>query len=152
MPEVLRRRRRRAKAAKYLNGERYFGRPSSVLKAEQIFDAADACGVSPYLFAAIVAVESGWGSSDEARWANNFTGIKGIYRVLKAFGSIEEGLAAGAALLKRRYQDKGLLTPEQIGPVYAPTQGATNDDQGLNSNWVRNVRRIMDECGRAATA
>lgn len=151
-PEALRRRKRREKVSRYLNGERYFGREGSVLTAEDIFDAADACGVSPYLFAAIVAVESAWGSSEEAKWSNNFTGIKGVYTKLRAFGSVAEGLRQGASLLKRRYWDKGLITPEQIGPVYAPVKGATNDDLGLNSNWVRNVRAIMDSCGRAATA
>lgn len=152
LPEVKRRQERRKKAARLLNTSRYFGRPDSVLRAEDIFDAADKIGVPPYLFAAIVAVESAWGSADAAKWANNFTGVKGAGKELRVYADARYGLEAGALLLAKRYIAKGLLTPEQIGPIYAPTKGATNDAQGLNSNWVRNVRRIMDMAAAAAVA
>ena len=37
-------------------------------------------------------------------------------------------------ILKNEYIDKGLTTPETIGPKYAPTVNATNDSGHINNN------------------
>ena len=128
----------------HLDSERYFGRPGSVLSARDILEAANAHGVDPRLLASVVANESAWGTHPNAVASNNFSGIMGSGSELRQYNTPSEGLQAAARLLRNRYIDRGLTTPETIGPVYAPTEGATNDPGGMNNNWVSTVNSIMN--------
>ena len=46
---------------------------------------------------------------------------------LWGYKTVEDNLEHYAKILKNEYIDKGLTTPETIGPKYAPTVNATND-------------------------
>jgi hypothetical protein len=133
-----------AELASYLDQPKYFGRANSKVRASDILAAAQSAKVDPRLLASVVANESAWGTHPNARAANNFTGMMGSGKELFKYPTPRAGLDAAASLLKRRYIDRGLTTPGKIGPVYAPTVGATNDPNGINNNWVKTVSGIMN--------
>ena len=44
----------------------------------------------------------------------------------------------------KNYISKGLTTPEQIKPTYAPDE-ATNDPTNLNEHWLTGVKYFLEE-------
>ena len=60
------------------------------------------------------------------------------------FPSKEAGIIEHIYQLKNYYIDNNLTTPEQIQSKYAPN-GALNDPNNLNSNWLINVKKLMEE-------
>ncbi|MCG1110260.1 CHAP domain-containing protein [Staphylococcus epidermidis] len=99
--------------------------------------------VPPSLFLAIMASESGWGKSANATNQHNPLSIMGS-GPLKHYGTIEEGMKAGAKNLYDLYISEGLDTPAKIQPKYAPN-GASNDPTDLNSNWKKSVESIQKQ-------
>ena len=74
---------------------------------------------------------------------NNFGGVTKNGK-MASYNTNEEGLEAFISLLKRRYFDQGLTTPEKIQPVYCPI-GAKNDPNGINKNWLPVVSQFWKE-------
>ena len=60
----------------------------------------------------------------------------------QSFASLEAGIEAGAALLKRGYISQGLTTPAAIGRKWAPP-GAANDPNRTNAMWPGLVAKEM---------
>lgn len=87
-----------------------------------------------------MASESGWGKSANATNQHNPLSIMGS-GPLKHYGTIEEGMKAGAKNLYDLYISEGLDTPAKIQPKYAPN-GASNDPTDLNSNW-KNLLKVF---------
>ncbi|MGV3144179.1 CHAP domain-containing protein [Staphylococcus simulans] len=105
-------------------------------------------GIAPTLFIAIIAGESDWAKSWGAKHQNNPLSVMGNGNISNSgFPTIEKGLEAGAKNLEDLYIKEGLTTPEKIGPKYAPTEGATNDPEGHNNNWIPTVTSIMKSLG-----
>lgn len=126
----------------HLDQPKYFGRKGSQVRGADLVAAAQQANIDPRLLSSIVANESAWGSHPNAVAANNFSGMMGKGSELFKYDTPRAGLDAAAGLLQRRYVSKGLTTPAKIGPVYAPTVGATNDPNGINNNWVKTVNGI----------
>jgi hypothetical protein len=123
-------------------------------KGQDIVNAAYKNGIEPSLFGSIVALETGWGTSDALKKYNNPGGVmdpnspdqKGFQK----FDDISQGLDAMGANLQRNYISKGLTTPGTIGPVYAPVNPdgtpVKNDPNGTNKDWpfeVTDIRRRL---------
>ncbi len=109
-------------------------------KGESFAKYATELGIDPYLAVAIVLHETGckWNCSSLLRNCNNVGGMKGSPGCnggsYKAFSSLDEGIRAFMNNLKRNYYDKGLTTPETIGPKYAASQ-----------TWSSKIRTYMNE-------
>lgn len=110
-------------------------------KVEEMVDIAEKHKIDPAIFIAIVAHETGYGSSDAVKTHNNPAGLMGSGDMYK-FDSIEKGLDYAAKNLYDLYFKEGLNTPEKIGPKYAPV-GAKNDPNNLNKNWVPNTKKFV---------
>lgn len=114
-------------------------------KAGLIVQTALDNGVNPELFAAIIAHETGRGTSNAVQNYNNPAGImdpKTKWTKLKKFETIEDGLNYSAKNLKRRLDQVG-GDFNRLANVYAPIN-ADNDPSGLNKNWSLGVKKFMD--------
>lgn len=114
---------------------------------EIIVGAAQKYGLDPALLAAIMALETGWGTSSAVNNQNNPGGLMdpaSNWMKLQSFSSIEEGIDAMAKNLKNGYIDKGLTTIAQIGNKYCPV-GAANDPNGTNAGWIPSVTSIYNQ-------
>ncbi|UVI86657.1 CHAP domain-containing protein [Staphylococcus aureus] len=112
-------------------------------KSQYLLDLAKRNKIPQSLFVAILAQESGWGKSENAKRHNNVASLMGNSNQLWGYKTVEDNLEHYAKILKSEYIDKGLTTPETIGPKYAPTVGATNDGGHLNNNWISSAKTIM---------
>lgn len=116
---------------------------------DTILDVSESQGVDPVLVAAIMIHETGNGTSNAVMEKNNPGGImdwEQNWSTTRTFSSLEEGIHYTIANLKSRYMDQGLLTIEEIGPVYAPID-AVNDPDGLNQNWIPKVNQYAADLG-----
>lgn len=95
------------------------------------------------LIVAISKAETGHWTSNLYINKNNFGGVTKNGK-MASYKTNNEGLEAFASLLKRRYFDQGLTTPEKIQPVYCPI-GAENDPNNLNKNWLPTVTKFWNE-------
>lgn len=103
-------------------------------------------GLNPKFFGAVVAHETGWGTSNALNKYNNPGGMMDGKTAnntdFRNYPNIGAGLEAMAQNLRKNYIDNGLTTVSQIGAKYSPV-GAANDPRGLNNDWVTGVSRIM---------
>lgn len=81
-------------------------------------------GVNPYLAVAISMHETGcrWGCSKLLKNCNNVGGQKGkpnCQGTYKGYETLDDGIRGFISNIYRNYTSKGLLTPEQMNPVYA---------------------------------
>ena len=79
-------------------------------------------GVDPYLAVAISMHETGcaWNCSYIAKTCNNIGGQKGSgCGEYAAFDTLEDGIYAFIANIKKNYVDYGLINAEQMNPKYA---------------------------------
>ena len=116
-------------------------------KAGYIEEVCTKYGVDPYLVSAIMASETGYGTSDAIRNKNNPGGYMDPATgcsTIKRFSSLDEGIEAVVRNLANGYINQGLNTVNSIGAKYCPV-GAANDPNGLNVNWVGNVTTIYNE-------
>ncbi len=116
-------------------------------KGAMIASIAEKNGLDPNLLAAIMANETGWGTSNAIRNHNNPGGMMDPatnWSKIKTYSTLEEGINAVASNLKRNYIDQGLTTISTIGAKYCPV-GAANDPNGLNSNWVPGVTSVYND-------
>lgn len=101
-------------------------------------------GVDPYLVVAIISEETGCtgsnGCSNLARSCNNFGGQKGSPSCnggsFKKYETVDEGLVGMIDNLAKNYFEKGLTTPETIGPKYC--EG--NEWAGKISWFIEKIR------------
>lgn len=113
--------------------------------ADKIIEVAKKSGVNPSLMGAIMASETGWGTSEAIVKYNNPSGQM-IGNGLIVYSSLDEGIEATGQTLKNLVITRKKNTIEQLGSVYAPV-GATNDPNNLNANWVPIVTSIMKTMG-----
>lgn len=116
-------------------------------KGEIIVGTAQKYGLDPALLAAIMALETGWGTSSAVNNQNNPGGLmdpSSNWMCLQSFSSIEAGIDAMAKNLKTGYIDQGLTSISQIGNKYCPV-GAANDPNGTNSGWIPSVTSIYNQ-------
>ena len=102
--------------------------------------------VDPYLVSAIMASETGWGTSPAIKNNNNPGGMMSSSGLI-TYGSLEEGIEAVISNLSRNYvhqEGNNLTTIAKIGGKYWPV-GASNDPTGLNSNWIPTVTSIYND-------
>ena len=115
-------------------------------KGEYIEEVCSKYGVDPYLASAIMASETGWGTSNAVKEKNNPGGFMDPNTgcsTIKTFGSLDEGIEAVVRNLSKGYISQGLTTISSIGAKYCPV-GASNDPTGLNNNWVPTVTKIYN--------
>lgn len=120
-------------------------------KGEYMLKSAKKHKIDPAIFIAIVANETGWGSSEAVKTHNNVAGLMGSGDLHK-FGSIEDGIDAAAKNLYDLYFSQGLTTVDKIQKKYAPI-GVSNDPTDLNSNWKHGVETVAKQLstGKAET-
>ena len=114
-------------------------------KAGLVVESAVKAGLDPSLFAAVIAHETGSGTSNAIINYNNPAGImdpKTNWSKLKKFGSLEEGLSYSAKNLKRRVDESG-GNFAKLAQIYAPI-GAGNDPKGMNSAWSSGVSKFYN--------
>lgn len=106
---------------------------------ENVVRVAQANGVPPERMAAIMAEETGRGTSRILRENNNPAGLAGRGGYLK-FPTLEAGIEAAGRTIGRIYQQTGgnLLG---MGRIYAPP-GAGNDPRRTNWQWPGAVRQF----------
>lgn len=112
-------------------------------KSGLLVEKAVANGLDPFLLAAVVAHETGSGTSNAIINYNNPAGImdpQTKWTKLKKFQSLEEGLDYSARNLKRRFDQAG-GDIDKLASIYAPV-GADNDPTNLNSNWKTGVNKF----------
>ena len=125
--------------------ESLFSRGALKGKAGMVVEKAIDNGIDPKLFAAIIAHETGSGTSNAIINYNNPAGImdpKTKWTKLKRFGSLSEGLDYSAKNLKRRLDQTG-GDLAKLASVYAPF-GAENDPTNLNANWQSGVSKFYN--------
>lgn len=108
--------------------------------ADAIVTAADAKSIDYRLIPAIAMCESTLGRN-MPHGSYNAWGYA-IYTGQDSgatFGSWTQGITVMADYLASQYYIKGLTTPEDIGPIYAPPSVNTGN------SWSKCVRRFMDE-------
>ena len=114
-------------------------------RAGMIVQTAIDNGIDPKLFAAIIAHETGRGTSNAVENYNNPAGImdpKTKWTRLKKFESLQDGLNFSAKNLKRRL-DEVDGDVSRLANVYAPI-GAENDPNDLNKNWLNGVNKFYN--------
>ena len=130
----------------FLKLENLFSRGALKGKAGMVVEAAINNGIDPNLFAAVIAHETGRGTSNAIMNYNNPAGImdpKTKWTKLKRFESLADGLSYSAKNLRRRLdQAGGDMT--KLASIYAPV-GADNDPTNLNSHWAIGVNKFYSE-------
>ena len=103
-------------------------------------------GINPAFLAAIAMSETGGNSS----WLTKYNNVGGfIYKGRPmTFNSIEDSIKYMGSVLTRLYISDGLYTVEAIHTRYSP-DGAANDPNNLNANWVKNVYSYLAKAGVA---
>lgn len=132
--------------------EGVFGKGALAGKTSMIVDAANQAGVDPNLFAAVIAHETGRGTSNAIQNYNNPAGImdpKTKWTKLKRFDTLYDGLVYSAKNLKKRYDQAG-GDLGKLASIYAPV-GADNDPNGLNANWTSGVNKFYSLLGATET-
>lgn len=100
-------------------------------KATYLVEITDKYGIDWKLIPAISGVESTFGRQIPYNSYNAYGWANGTYK----FNSWEESFEKVAKTLKEKYIDRGLDTPEKIGPVYAPP----------SKTWVGKVHYFMNK-------
>ena len=127
----------------FLKLENLFSRGALKGKAGMVVEAAINNGVDPNLFAAIIAHETGRGTSNAIMNYNNPAGImdpKTKWTKLKRFDTLADGLDYSAKNLRRRIDQTG-GDMAKLASVYAPV-GADNDPTNLNSHWLDGINKF----------
>jgi len=136
----------------FLKLENLFAKGALKGKAGRVVEAAVSNGLDPNLFAAVIAHETGNGTSNAIINYNNPAGImdpKTNWNSLKKFKSIDEGLEYSAKNLRRRIDQVG-GDISKLASIYAPI-GAGNDPKNLNANWAGNVSKIYNSLAATET-
>lgn len=127
----------------FLKLENLFSKGALKGKAGMVVEAAIDSGIDPNLFAAVIAHETGRGTSNAIMNYNNPAGImdpKTKWTKLKKFETLSDGLEYSAKNLKRRLDQVG-GDVRKLADVYAP-KGAENDPNNLNSHWLDGINKF----------
>ena len=114
-------------------------------KAGAIVETALRNNVDPKLFAAVIAHETGRGTSNLVKSYNNPAGImdpKHKWMKPMVFRTLQDGLEYSAKNLGRRLDETG-GNMEGLQKAYAPLN-APNDPKGLNRNWLQGVNKFYN--------
>lgn len=103
--------------------------------AHYMVQVSDKYAIDYRLIPAIAMKESG-GGSKVAEYTHNAWGWENGRTV---FPSWEQAIETVGKTLRTKYVDKGLTTPEEIMPVYAPPQVLTG------GKWARDVRYFFSK-------
>lgn len=101
--------------------------------SQYIIEVSDKYGIDFRLIPAIAMKESGAGSAGKVGSYNAW----GFENGKTSFTSWEEAIDKVGKTLKERYIAKGMVTPEQIMPVYAPPQILTG------GKWAKDVNHFF---------
>lgn len=113
-------------------------------KGNTFVSAGNKHKVDAYLLAAIAIHETGNGKSDAIVDRNNVGGYMKKKGGLQNFESVDASIYYGADLLAgKMYIGGGNNTLKKIRAVYAP-DGAGNDPNNLNANWVSGVKKYYE--------
>ena len=132
--------------------EGVFGKGALAGKTGLVVEAAKSAGIDPNLFAAVIAHETGFGTSNAIRNYNNPAGImdpKTKWTKLKKFETLSDGLNYSAKNLRRRLDQAG-GDMAKLASIYAPV-GADNDPTNLNANWAVGVNKIYSALAATET-
>jgi len=125
--------------------ESLFSRGALKGKAGMVVEKAIDNGIDPKLFAAIIAHETGSGTSNAIINYNNPAGImdpKHKWMKPMVFRTLQDGLEYSARNLKRRLDENG-GSMEGLQKAYAPLN-APNDPKGLNRHWLKGVNKFYN--------
>lgn len=100
-----------------------------------IVEVSDKYGLDFRLIPAIAMKESGGGNAARVGSFNAW----GFENGRTNFNSWEDAIDAVGKTLKHEYADKGLVTPEQIMPVYAPPQIFTG------GKWAKDINHFFSQ-------
>lgn len=122
-------------------------------KARYIYAISKGNEVNPMLLASIMRWETGNGTSDVCKNANNPAGLNWYkdcgyakYGWYQKFPTLEKGIEKMAILIKDNYIDCGLTDISKIGRKYAPTSDKRNGMYGMDNNkWVPKVTEIYNK-------
>lgn len=132
--------------------EQLFGKGALRGKAGKIVEEALAAGVEPRLLAAVIAHETGKGTSDAVLTRNNPGGImdwENEWKTIRSFPNLDEGIKYTARNLRRRFKDsEGNMA--KLKELYAPDK-AENDPKGLNKYWLDGVNKFYNYLGPTET-
>lgn len=103
--------------------------------SEYIVEVSDKYNLDFRLIPAIAMKESGGGNAARSGSFNAW----GIGNGRTNFNSWQEAIDRVGKTLKEGYADKGLVTPEQIMPVYAPPQIFTG------GKWARDINHFFSK-------
>jgi hypothetical protein len=111
-------------------------------KYDKVVESAKANNVPPSLMAAIMAHETGKGTSNMLKTKNNPAGLmKGSTG--RTYDTVEEGIEAAGRAIGKNYE-RGGNTIQGMSTSYAPI-GAANDPGGLNKGWVGGVSKYQKQ-------
>lgn len=108
-------------------------------------EAAEKYGVDPVFMVAISALETGWGSSEQAMYKNNPGGLK-INGVYHTFDTLEAGMESLAKTVHTHVIEHGETDLEDFAAHYAPV-GDDMDYNNTNHTWVDSVTSIATSLG-----
>jgi len=120
---------------------------------DNVVAAAQQNGVPPSTMAAIMAHETGRGTSAFVKDKNNPAGLmdpKTNWRTGQSFKTIEEGIAAAGRTIGKNYKSGG-GTIQGMQKTYAPI-GAANDPRGLNKDWAPGINSLRTRLQGPVTA
>lgn len=103
--------------------------------AHYMVQASDKYGIDYRLIPAIAMKESGGGNKVKEESHNAW----GFENGRTYFDSWTQAIDVVSKTLKERYVDRGLVTPEQIMPVYAPPQVLTG------GKWAQDIRYFFSK-------
>jgi flagellum-specific peptidoglycan hydrolase FlgJ len=106
------------------------GLEGALIKAEKEY------GINAIFLTSLVALESGWGSSNRAKTQNNLSGYA-VYSDNspgKTFSSKEESIMVTARLLKENYVGEGLYDIHSINKKYSES-----------NSWSRKIKTIAND-------
>lgn len=113
----------------------------------KIYEKSLEAGLSTEQAVMLVSIsrqETGWDSNALIN-KNNPAGIMQKDCVhLMVFDTLDEGIDHFIWLVKTKYFPRGMTTLETIKPVYCP-DGADNDPNNLNPNWLPNTTQFYNE-------
>ena len=113
---------------------------------DNVVAAAQKNGVPPSTMAAIMAHETGRGTSQFVRDKNNPAGLMDPttnWQTGQSFKTIEEGVAAAGRTIGKNFKSGGGTIPG-MQKTYAPI-GAANDPRGLNKDWAPGVLKLRSQ-------
>jgi len=125
--------------------EQLFSKGGLKGKAGKIVSEALAAGVDPKLLAAVIAHETGRGTSDAVLTRNNPGGImdwENKWETLRSFPTLDAGITYTAQNLRRRLGEAG-GDMKALKARYAP-ENAKNDPKGLNKHWLEGVNKFYN--------